>query len=368
MKENIKQYNKEDELSFSFFALKEDRKYFLENLAMLIGASVPINQALSIIRKDIRSEKMKKAIKAMIDGLEGGQSLSEVIEDSKLFAMQVVSLIKVGEKSGKLNENLKMIVEQQKKDESFKSKIASAVIYPFIILIVSIIVTGGISFFLLPKLSKVFSDLKIDLPAITKALMSFTSFIESYGLFVIPLAILVIFLLTYYLFVKNETKFIGQYLSFNVLGGKRIIQENELARFGYSMGVLFQSGLSISECFDSLIDSTDFYCYREFYKKLKVQIEEGKTFSQAFKARSVDALIPRPIQQMIIVSENSGNLPQTMLNIGKIYEGKIDNTTKDLSTILEPVLLVIIWVGILFLSLAILLPIYGLIGNFNAGI
>jgi len=367
IEKNIKKIEREGELSFSFFALKEDKKYFLENLAMLISASVPINKSFGIIRKGVRSHKMRESIDRMIDCLESGHSLSETIKNSNIFGERVLSLIKVGERTGKLTENLKIIVEQQKKDESFRAKITSAAIYPFIILFVSLLVAGGVSFFLLPKLAKVFTDLHIQLPVLTQVLISFSYFIEDYGLIFIPLLFLIFLVGGFLIFVKKETKFIGQYLAFNLFGTRRVIQENELARFGYNMGILLQSGLSISECFDSLIDSTDFYLYRNFYKGLKVSIEEGKTFSQSFKMQNTDELVPRPIQQMIIVSENSGNLVATMLNIGQIYQEKIDNTTKDLSVILEPILLIIVWVGILLLSLALLLPIYSLIGNFNIG-
>ncbi|MDD5639502.1 MAG: type II secretion system F family protein [Candidatus Pacebacteria bacterium] len=366
--ENFIKNKKKDVLSFSFFTLREDKRYFLENLAMLIDAGVPINKSLILISNEVGSLKMKKLIKKMIENLEGGHSFSDVIKDSKLFSSQVFSLIKIGEKSGNLVNNLKILVEQQKKEESFRSKIATAIIYPFIILILSIFIIGGVSFFLLPKLSKIFNDMNIDLPVMTKALMSFTAFLESYGIIVIPLFLSFLIFLFYFLFIRTKTKFIGQYLSFNIFGGKRIIQENELARFGYNMGILLKSGLSITECLDSLIDATDFYSYRNFYKDLKENLKEGKSFSYSFQSESIDNLIPRPIQQMISVSENSGNLPETMSGIGKIYEEKIDNTTKNLAVLLEPVLLIIIWVGILLLSLAILLPIYGLIGNFNSGI
>lgn len=368
MKKGNKKIEKKDVPSFSFFALSEDKKYFLENLAMLIGASVPINKSLSIIEKGARSYAMKKAIKEMIAKLESGRNLSEIIKESGLFGTYVVSLIGVGEKTGRLTDNLKTVIEQQRKDESFRVKIMSAAMYPFVILFVSLIIAGSISFFLLPKLVKVFNDLHINLPSITEALISFSYFMEDYGLIFFPLLILGLVIVGYFLFVKKETKFMGQYLAFNIFGGKRIIQENELARFGYNMGILLKSGLSISECFDSLIDASDFYCYRNFYVELKKSIEEGKTFEQVFFSGKADMLIPRPIQQMIVVAENSGKLADTMFNIGQIYQEKIDNTTKNLPTILEPVLLIIVWVGVLLLSLAIILPIYSLIGNFNAGL
>lgn len=350
------------------FGLGEERKYLLENLAMLVDAGVPINEALDVVGEGSKSKRMKTAIAKMSEQIEGGFPLWKAMKASGLFTKQTISLIRIGEETANLVENLKIVVEQQQKEDSFKSKVRSAVIYPLIIMFVAIAVAGGVCFFLLPRLTRVFKDMKVELPAITKALIAISSFFENYGAVAVPLIAVTLLFLFYFLFVFKKTKNIGQFLSFNFFGTKRIIRESELARFGYNMGVLLKSGISISECFDSLIKATDYYNYRNLYKKMKTEIEEGRSFAEIFKnEKNVNNLIPRPIQQMIIVSERSGRLPETMLKINTIYEDKIDDTTKNLATILEPVLLITIWAGVLLLALAIITPIYGIIGGFNKG-
>ncbi|MDD4409253.1 MAG: type II secretion system F family protein [Candidatus Pacebacteria bacterium] len=367
--ENFGQLKKLESNSELFsIGLSEERKYFLENLAMLVDAGVPINESFRVISEGSKSSRMKGAILKMADQIEGGYSLWKAMRASKLFNKQTISLIRIGEETANLVENLGIVVEQQKKESAFQSKIRSAIIYPVIILVIALLVAGGVCFFLLPRLAKVFSDMKIELPAITRALIALSSFIESYGLIAMPLLLIFLGSVSYFLFFNDKTKHIGQFLSFNFFGVKRIIRETELARFGYNLGMLLKSGLSISECLDSLVRSTDFYSYRNLYKKIKEEVEEGKSFSQIFNAeKNLDDLIPRPIQQMIIVSERSGSLPQTMIKINEIYEAKVDDTTKNLAVILEPILLIVIWVGVLLLAMAIIMPIYGLIGGFKTG-
>lgn len=348
--------------------LGEERNYFLENLAMLVGAGVPINEAFKVISEGSKSKIMKNTILTMAEQIEGGYSLWKAMRASKLFNKQTISLVRIGEETANLVENLGIVVEQQKKEASFQSKIRSAIIYPLIILAVALIVAAGVCFFLLPRLTKVFREMNIELPALTKALIAISIFFENYGLIFIPLLIVFLILSYYFLFIHSKTKHIGQFLAFNFFGIKRIIRETELARFGYNLGMLLRSGLSISEALESLVKSTDFYSYKNLYKKMKEDIEEGKTFADIFNsAKNSQELIPRPIQQMIIVSERSGSLPETMIKINEIYEEKIDDTTKNLAVILEPILLIVIWSGVLLLALAIIMPIYGIIGDFNKG-
>lgn len=348
------------------FGLGEERKYFLENLAMLVDAGVPINEALDVIEEGSKSKRMKELVAKMSEQVEGGFPIWKAMNASGLFTKQTIALIRIGEETANLVENLKIVVIQQQKEDSFKSKVRSAIIYPVIILFVAVLVAGGVCFYLLPRLTRVFKDMKIELPTMTKVLIAISNFFEAYGLVAIPAFIVIFFLVYYFLFIFQKTKKIGQFLTFNFFGTKRIIQETELARFGYNMGVLLKSGISISECFDSLIKATDFYSYSNLYKKMKNGIEEGASFYEIFKnEKNANKLIPRPIQQMIVVSERSGKLPETMLKISDIYEEKIDDTTKNLAVILEPILLITIWAGVLLLALAIITPIYGLIGGFK---
>ena len=139
------------------------------------------------------------------------------------------------------------------------------------------------------------------------------------------------------------------------------------------LGTLLEAGLPIVDAIGSLKEATVFYQYRRFYRKLETGISEGLTFKKMFSTtRGMGSMIPAAIQEMVVTAENSGSLPQTLSKIGLIFEEKTETSTKNLSVILEPVLLVIVWVGVVGVALAVILPIYSLVGGLtdaaNSGI
>jgi type II secretory pathway component PulF len=333
---------------------------------MLVASGLSMADSLEVIKEGVSSGRMKKLLITAQEELNGGYPLWKVLRNMNLFQKQKLSLIRIGEESGRLAENLKIIVAQEKKDQAFKSKIRSATIYPMFIFVVALLIGIGVSFYLLPKLITLFSQMKIELPLFTRILIKIGTLIRDYGSTLLPSLVLGIIALFYFVFVFNKTKVIGQFLSFNFFVTKRLIREIELARFSYMLGILLQSGLSITESLESLSKTAEYYNYRNLYIKIRKELEEGNSFQKIFSAdKSIKNMIPRPIQQMIVVGENSGNLPETLLNIGDIYEEKLEETTRNLSVLLEPILLVIIWLGVLFLALAIIMPIYGIIGGIN---
>lgn len=351
---------------FLFLIPQDEKEYFIENLSMLFSSGMNVLLALDSIRKEVKSSQMKAVIDRMREDIEAGTPMWQILSETRFFPSFVISLIKIGEHSGSLGKNLKVISVQQKKDRAFTSKIRSAMMYPGFVLGLTLIVGIGIAWFILPRLTLVFDQLKINLPLITRVLIAFGKFIAHYGSVVVPAFIVIIFLLFFFVFVFSRTKFIGQFLLFSIPGIKKLVQETELARMGYIMGTLLQAGLPIRSAMESLIESSSFYKYKNFYKHLKTSIEEGDTFQQSFdNFKKSGKLVPATVQQMIVIGENSGQLPETFFVIGENFEEKIDNTTKNLSVILEPILLVIVWLGVVAVALAVILPIYSLIGGLN---
>lgn len=149
-------------------------------------------------------------------------------------------------------------------------------------------------------------------------------------------------------------------------GIKQLVKEIELTRFGYLLGILLSAGLSITNALDSLISATEIAQYKKFYLHLRNSIEDGNSFQKSFASfKDINRLIPISIQQLVITGEQSATLSATLLKIGQTFETKTDITTKNLSIILEPVLLVIVWLGVVTVAFAVILPIYSLIGGFK---
>jgi len=347
--------------------MPNEKDYFVENLAMLISSGMGIVEALDVIKTEIRSRKFQVIVENLKEELNGGSTLWAALDKAHIFSAQIISLIRLGEKSGRFSENLRAVASQQQKERNFQSKIRSAMMYPVLILSITIVIGVGIAWFILPKLSNVFFSLKIKLPLITKIFIALGVFLGQYGLIAVPLSLLAIVALAYFIFFYSKTSFIGQFILFRVPGVNRLIKEVEISRFGYIMGALLGVGLSITDTLDSLCDATNCRPYKKLYTHLRNNIiEEGHSFQESFSTyRKSKKLIPGPIQQMVAAGEQSGRLSETLLKVGESYEIKIEDTTKNLTVLLEPILLVIVWLGVVCVALAIILPLYSLIGGLN---
>lgn len=352
---------------FEAFRIQSEKEYLIENLCMLLDSGMTILSSLNSIKADMTSRYMHRILEQAEEAIEGGSPLWKALKETNLFSDGIIALVRVGEESGRLSENLEIISQHQQKESDFKSKLSSALMYPVFVFGITVVVGIGVAWFILPRLATVFSQLKIKLPIITKVLIGMGQFLGAYGVIVMPIVISAIFSVLYILFFNPKTKSIGQKMLFHIPAIKKIIQEVELARMGFILGNLLNAGLTAAMAFESLGRSTDFYAYKDFYTFLHEKILEGnsvqKTMGMYPKANQI---MPIPIQQMIISGEQSGKLANSLLRVGEIFETKSDTSMKNLPIVLEPVLLVIVWLGVVAVAIAVILPLYSLIGGLNA--
>ncbi|TSC92427.1 MAG: Uncharacterized protein CEN89_709 [Candidatus Berkelbacteria bacterium Licking1014_7] len=348
----------------STFGIGKEKDDFVENFAMLISSGMDIILALTALEKEMKSKKMKKIVNEMKLLIDSGSPIWLAMQNTNLLTDQIISLVRIGEESGRLAENLQMIVEQQQKDKMFKSRLKSAMMYPMLVLVVGGAIGLGIAWFILPRLSSLFSSMNTNLPLPTKIMMFVGNFLGKYGSMVIPLLILLALIIYYFLFVFPKTKNLGFSLVRRLPFIKDLVLQIEIGRLGYILGSLLGAGLPIGDALNSLAGATTSQNYKEFYLTLRVGISEGKSFQQILSEfKKIANLIPVSVQHMIAASEKSGKLAETFLQIGKNYEDKIEITTKNMTIILEPLLLVVVWIGVLFIALAVILPIYSMIGG-----
>jgi type II secretory pathway component PulF len=311
---------------------------------------------------------MKRILTRVLEDVEAGSPVWKAFERTRLFRGYTISLIRLGEESGKLADNLKVVALEEEKDREFKSKVKSALMYPVFVLSLTFIIGVGISWSVLPKLAKIFTDLKLQLPFITKVLIDFGLFLTKYGIIVVPLFLVVMSGIFYVVFVNKKTKFIGEAIIFSIPGIKILLAEVEVARFGYLLGTLLDAGLPVTKAIDSLASATEVIRYKKFYLHLRESIDMGNSFQKSFQAYpKIGKLIPDAIQQLVVSGEQSGNLNKTLIKVGQVLEAKSDQTTKNLTIIMEPILLVIVWAGVVTVAFAVVLPIYSLVGDFKAG-
>jgi type II secretory pathway component PulF len=183
----------------------------------------------------------------------------------------------------------------------------------------------------------------------TKVLLGIGDFLEKWGNIALLVALVLVALGIFFLFFYRKSRWVGQAFLLHVPGVAALIQQIEISRFGYFFGTLLQSGIPNDFALTALRDLSSFVRYRAFYDYLDTSIEQGRSF-----------------QQLIVVGEQSGTLPTTLLRVHSDYEVKIESSAKDLTVILEPVLLIIVWLGLLAVALAVIMPIYNLIGQIDS--
>lgn len=325
-----------------------------------------MNQALTSLLETAHSKGMRQALNGLRTDIEAGISLSDALEKSGIVSTQTLALARMGEQSGHLVENMQLAAQQEEKRHIFRSKVRSALIYPAFVLGLTTVVGLGVAWFLLPKLAVTFDQLQVNLPAISKAMISLGVFLKAHGVIAVPLALLFMVLVVYVLFAMPKTKVIGQRILLVMPGISRLMREVEVAQFGYLLGTLLDAGLPVTKAINLLAGSTSLSQYRKFYLYLARSLEDGHTFQQSLQAYpKVSKLLPPAVQQMVIAGERSGSLSEVLSTIGRTYEQKSDITTQNLEAILEPILLVIVWVGVMLVAVAVIVPIYGLVGGLN---
>jgi len=226
--------------------LEKERNLFVENVAMLIAAGLDISSALFAIKKETKSRPMKRIIGEIEEEINSGSAFWRALDKTKIFSSHTISLIRSGEDSGRLEANLKVIAIQEEKDREFRSKLHSAMMYPSFVFGLTFIIGIVVAWFILPRLSSVFASMKMELPAITRLLISLGTFLDDYGVIFVPLLIVAVGIVFFFLFVYSKTKFLGQAVLFNIPGTRKLIQQVELSRFGYMLGVLMEAGLQLT--------------------------------------------------------------------------------------------------------------------------
>ncbi|MBA3679126.1 type II secretion system F family protein, partial [Candidatus Saccharibacteria bacterium] len=264
-------------------------------------------------------------------------------------------------------ENLHVVAEQIHKNNIMTSKVRSALLYPAFLIVLLILVGSGIGLFLLPKLADIFNGLNMKLPWYTKALIVFGQFWGKWGI-LITLLFMVTLVIIILLGIYTKTgKKVMQKILYSLPGVNKLLFQSEIARFGFILGSLLDAGLPVVEALDSLSDSMATKRYRDIITTMKVSIEEGNTFATTFEKIHDKKAFPGPIRQLIVSAEKSGSLSETLLKMSQLYEDKAEITAKNLETMIEPIILVLIAIGVLFVALAVIVPIYSLIGGLEPG-
>jgi type IV pilus assembly protein PilC len=344
------------------------KKTFLDNLALLVGSGMGVNTSLRILYKNTQDPSLKKALNSMLSSVESGSSLSQTMQDHNFIPDFLISLIRIGEESGNLADKIKRTVISIDKDQRRRAQLRSALFYPLFVLTLVIVLGIGVSTFILPRIGQVFSNMNVKLPVMTRILINIGEFMSNYWYIIIPLILGILTSSILLLFVFPITRKSGQWLLFHLPVFNDLIVKTEVSRFAYNLAMLLNSGIPITKSLLSLSKIHDYYMYKDYTQFLANYIQSGKSFHNIFdiNKKKTNSLLPFAVQEIITAGEESGKLPEVLEQLGERYEQESEQIAKNIAVLLEPALLIVVWVGVVFLAVAILLPIYSLVGNFQA--
>ena len=332
-----------------------------KNLSGMIKAGLSLYRALSVLKKQTRNPTLSKILISLANDINSGDTFSSgLAKFPETFSKLFVSMIKAGEESGNLAGALSDIGMHLEKSSSLTKKIKGALIYPGVIM-GAMVVIGVLMFaFVVPTLASTFKELGIVLPASTRVLIFFGNFFSN-NLILTFIIIIGMALGSFFLF---RAKFMAKYIDFFVVRIPFIgdlAKELNTARTARTMSSLLSSGVSIIRAVEITEDVVQNIYYKNVLDEAKNAVEKGAPFSQAFAAH-ID-LYPVMMSEMIQVGEETGKLSDMLLQIASFYEEEIENKTKNLSTIIEPFLMIVIGSGVGFFAISMISPLYSILGN-----
>lgn len=333
-----------------------------KHMATMIKAGIPLTEVLETVKDQQTSKILADVYGSLLSKVRNGTSFAESLASyPSIFDHFYTSLVSIGESSGKLDENLTFLAEQLTKENTLRKKIQSAVMYPALVFISVTVMGGLISFFILPQLIEFFDAFEVELPITTKILLWFAHFIKDYGL------LMVVFLaaafVAFSLALTNKTfRYIWHKIMLKLPLFGKLIFYGQLARMCRNLGILLQSGVPVLGSIETTSNTLNNLYLEKKIEQLAQDLNKGTSIGKLLSLEKYE-VFPKLMTKMVAVGEKTGKLDETLLYLAEFYEEEIDTAAKNVTTLLEPVLLLILGLGIGFVALAIITPIYELTGS-----
>ena len=337
----------------------QDKINFAKNLGSMITAGLPMSRALSIIERQIRNKEFKNILAMLQKNIGEGKTLSQAMGAyNKVFSQLFISMVAAGEQSGNIANSLRIVGDQMDKNYALQRRIRGAMMYPCIIFVVMILIAVLMLTYIVPTLTKTFTELKVELPAPTKLVMFASDLVINHGLLVFAGIIAVIIGLSVWSKKMSGKKVIHiVVLKLPVFGS--LIKEVNAARTARTLSSLLSSGVDVVESMRITKDVIQNIYFKDILDKAMFAIQKGDPISKVFNENT--NLYPIFLAEMINVGEETGKIGEMLMGVATYYEEDVEQKTKDMSTIIEPFLMVFIGAAVGFFALAMISPMYSLV-------
>lgn len=346
--------------SFSTVPLKE-KMLFTRNLAVMVSSGLPVPRALHNLSVQTKNKRFSKVLNTVSEDLQAGLSLGDALaKHPGIFNELFVNMVAVGEVSGNLEEVLDILATQLEKDHDLISKVRGALVYPLVILVAMTGVGILMLTYILPKITGVFEDMNVTLPATTRFIMGMSDLLINNWLLVIIGVIVLGFGIRFFARTAPGKSFFGRLYLFLPIVGSIVIKVN-CARFARIYSSLLSSGVPVTNALAIVERTLTNVHYKRAMRFATEEIQKGVNLSDVLL--QYPKLFPVLVPQIIQVGEETGKTEMVLGRLATFYEDEVSQITKNMSSIIEPVLMLVIGAGVGFFAVAMLQPMYSVLEN-----
>jgi type II secretory pathway component PulF len=337
----------------------QERINFARHLSLVVKAGLPVFQGLKIIETQTESPVLKNVVKSLIEDVNNGKFLADGLQKFEhLFGPFFINIVRVGESSGTLSKNLLYLADELKRSRELQTKVRSAMIYPMVILVATLAVAGFLTFYIFPKLIPVFSGMKVQLPLTTRTLLGILDFVKKDGLYtLVGLAAFTVFCRIVVKKVKAVRYFFNNLLFYIPVVSNLTISVN-MVNFTRVLGLLLKSGVKIVEAIQITGSTFNNLVYQHFLAESGEEIKKGGQLG-LFIAKH-KRFFPPLVSGMVQIGESTGNLEENLEYLAEYYDDEVDTKLHALTSLIEPLMLLVMGGLVGFVALSIITPIYSI--------
>jgi type IV pilus assembly protein PilC len=348
-----------ERINYLMSRVKDDELVMVtRNLGSMLVAGLTVSRALSVVERQSNNPRLKGVVKRVITRInEGDQFYESLKEFPETFDDLYVAMIRAGEESGNLAESLKTLAIQMERSSNLKKKIKGAMIYPSIVVVVMLVIGILMMIYVMPQITSVFKGMDKELPVTTQFLIGLSDFLVSYTLAAVGGLVVAIVAFLYFLRTKWG-KIASSWLVVRLPVISELAKETNAARTARTLSSLLNSGVDVLQSITITEEVLQNVFYKEILREAAGRVEKGTALSETFIERK--DLYPVLVGEMILVGEETGQIAGMLGELAVFYETEVERKTKDLSTIVEPILMVVIGGTVGFFAMALIAPIYSI--------